>query len=345
MAQTVVVTAATSPLGRRVCERAAADPGVGRVIAVDAAPGAATGVIEHHVAALDDPEMKAWCQGASAVIHLGAGPGDVEAARALLLTAHRAGVPTLVVLSSATVYGAWPGNPVPLTEAAPLRPVPALAYAVERAEVERLAAGWRDERSAGNGQDAPTVAVLRPAITVGPGQPPSLGPTPWPRTVSLKLDDEAPAQFVHLDDVAAAVDLARRQRLDGPYNVAPDGWLSAEARRDLQGPAPRLGLPVAVAERIVALRWRLGLTGVPPGVLPYTMCPWVVANDRLKAAGWVPAHTNEEAFVEVDPGGPLTRSDPRRRQLLSLAALAIPLVAVVGAVTFVVLRRLRRLRR
>jgi nucleoside-diphosphate-sugar epimerase len=377
LAHTVVVTAATGPLGQRVCARAAADPTVDRVVAIDqpggpegptasapvASAGAAT--IEHHRVALDDPEMKRLCEGATAVVHLVAeqpalagsratgpggadGHGEVEATRALLATcATSAGVSTLVVLSSAMVYGAWPGNPVPLTEAAPLRPVPALRFAVERAEVERLAAGWRDERAAHLAGREPssqpvTVAVLRPAVSVGSGPPRRLGRSPWAAR-GLTVEDEPPSQFVHLDDIAAAIDLARRARLDGPFNVAPDGWLSAEARRGLGGPAPRLALPGAVAERLAALRWRAGLTRVPPGLLPYTMYPWVVANDRLKAAGWVPTHTNEEAFVAGDAGSPLDRVQPRRRQILSLALLAAPALAVVAG-ALVAVRRWRRSR-
>ena len=43
MAHTVVVTAATGPLGQRVCALAAADPAVDRVVAIDqpGRPGAA----------------------------------------------------------------------------------------------------------------------------------------------------------------------------------------------------------------------------------------------------------------------------------------------------------------
>ena len=50
-----------------------------------------------------------------------------------------------VLLSSATVYGAWANNPVPLTEAATLRPNPELEFAVRAAERERIASDWKDE--------------------------------------------------------------------------------------------------------------------------------------------------------------------------------------------------------
>ena len=76
MVPTVVVTAAAGPLGRRVCERVAADPAVGRVVAVDR-PGRAlaptltpAAAIEAHLLELDDPALAGLCAGASAVVHL-----------------------------------------------------------------------------------------------------------------------------------------------------------------------------------------------------------------------------------------------------------------------------------
>ena len=80
---------------------------------------------------------------------------DLVGVRRLLADADAAGVRSLVVLSSAMVYGAGPDNPVPLTEEAAIRPEPALPYAVARAELERLVADYRDD-----GADR-TVAVLR----------------------------------------------------------------------------------------------------------------------------------------------------------------------------------------
>jgi hypothetical protein len=71
--------------------------------------------------------------------------------------------------------------------------------------------------------------------------------------------------------------------------------------------------------------------------------PWVVANDRLRAAGWAPQSTNEEAYVSTHAGAPWSRISPRRRQDLILggaaaAVLAVPTAAVAA------LRRSRRRR-
>ena len=260
---------------------------------------------------------------------------DVAIARRVLDAAAAAAVRTLVILSSATVYGAWPNNPVPLTEDAALRPNPGLRFAVEKAEIERLARPVArgpvrgDRRPAarrardGGGRDQ----LDRSRLDAVDGLPTG--------------DNDPPSQFLHLDDLAAAVDLARRVRLDGPVNVAPDGWLEAVDRRAL-APAPRLRVPERVAVRIATWRWRLGLAPTPPGILPYARSAWVVANDRLKAAGWKPVQSNEEAFVAGHAAGPLATMSPRRRQEVALGVAGAALVGVVVAVTTVLRRRSRR---
>jgi nucleoside-diphosphate-sugar epimerase len=362
MGERVVITGAGSSLGRRVVARAAADPAVDTVVAidrVDRVPGApsTTGgaAVEHVTAALTDPELKRVFEGATAIVHLGATDQDGAAtdldgtgvayrhpgeARHLLEHAASAGVRTVVVLSSAMVYGAWPNNPVPLTEDAPIRPDPALGFAVAAAEVERLAGESRDERNQGGG-DPVTIAILRPAVAVGADRAGWLARSPWSAVGVRSGAPEPPAQFLHLDDLASALDLARRDRLDGPFNVAPDGWIPADQLRSLSGPAPRVQLPSNLAERVATMRFRAGFTATPPSVLPYTRHPWVVANDRLRAAGWVPSHTNEEAFVEADDGGPLAALNPKRRQLLAFGVVGAAGALLLGAVVALV-RRARR---
>ena len=134
---------------------------------------------------------------------------------------------------------------------------------------------------------------------------------------------------MHLDDLADAVDLARRGRLDGPFNVAPDGWMRSDELRKLAGRGPRVRLPERVSHRLAAWRWKLGLTSTPPGVVAYRVNPWVVANDRLKAAGWEPDHTNEEAYVLGDRPTGWASVSPRRRQELVLGGLGVVATGVV----------------
>jgi hypothetical protein len=153
--------------------------------------------------------------------------------------------------------------------------------------------------------------------------------------------DDPPAQFLDVDDLAAAVDLARRARLDGPRNVAPDGWVDGDTARALAGGVPRVRLPERLALRLAGWRWRAGLGDTPPALLPYTVHPWVVANDRLRADGWSPTSTNEEAYVTHHRAAPWATVSPRRRQELALAGSGLALVGAAAGVVSVLRRRRR----
>jgi nucleoside-diphosphate-sugar epimerase len=152
------------------------------------------------------------------------------------------------------------------------------------------------------------------------------------------------AQFLHLDDLAAAVQLAVRRRLDGVFNVAPDGWIAGERVRALSGERPRLKLPDRVAEVVAALRWRFQRGPIPPGLRSYTRHSWVVANDRLKRQGWSPTVTNEQAYVEGTENRWWTLITPRRRQELALGAMIGGALAIAGLAA-VGIRAWRRRRR
>lgn len=332
----VVVTGAHGPLGRRVCRLIAAEPDLDRLVRMASIPSD------------DSAELKRVFDGVDTLIHLGTSMGpeldgtgapgvDVAGTRRLFDVAGSVGVERVVVLSSAMVYGAWPDNPVPLTEDAPLRPNPELAFAVRKAEVERLALEWHAEHP------GTTVAVLRPTIAVSEETTGWMARSLW-QTGAVRPDDlEPPGQFLHLDDLAAAIDVARRVGLDGAYNVAPDGWIPPEQIRALAPPGPRLRVPGPVAAAIASWRWRLGLTPTPPEILAYTIHPWVVASDRLRERGWRPTNSNEEAFVAGVRAGPLATLNPRRRQELALGATAaVALAVVAGAVALVVRGRRRR---
>lgn len=347
-AHVVVVTGASSALGRRASALAIADPAVSRVVAIDRRPaGQVPAGVEVHQVDLATVDLKPLLEGASVLVHLAqatgpgseagdTGPGDGELAHLVLDAASAVGISHVVMLSSAVVYGAWANNSVPLTEDAALRPNPGVALASEKAELERAAAEWRDAHP------GTTVAMLRPTVTVtaeGNG---------WlaaalARSSSLPVtDEEPPAQFVDVADVAAAVDLARRARLDGPRNVAPDGWMDGETVRALAGGAPRLRLPERLAVRLAGLRWRWGLAPIPPALLPFTVHSWVVANDRLRADGWEPRSSNEEAYVGAHRAGPWATLSPTRRQELSLGAAVAALIGLTAGATALVRRRRRR---
>ena len=260
---------------------------------------------------------------------------DLAGVRRLLAGAAAAGVRSLVVLSSAMVYGAGPDNPVPLTEDAAIRPEPGLPYALARAELERLVAEYRD------GGPGRTVAVLRAAVILHVGSTEWLRRSPWGRRGLAPDDIRPPRQFVHLDDVIDAVELTCARGLDGTYNVAPDGWITGETFADLVGGASA-PLPARARRALWSLRRIVFGPAVTPGLEPYTERSWVIASDRLRAEGWQPRHTSEETLVEADPARGWRALSPRARQELSLGAVGVLAVGAVAGGVLLLRRRHRR---
>ncbi len=309
----VWVSDVQSPLGRRVTALLSAVPSV------------------HFVEAGD-------CEVA---IHLGAADPDARARRRESVTAGANDVvasidsaTALVLVSSAMVYGAWANNPVPLTEDAVLRPDVDFAYARQLAAVEQLADQWRQ------GASGRRVAVLRPVVAMAAD-----GTTELAGALAAGMgqrfgEEDPPAQFLHLDDLAAAVVLCVERGLDGVYNVAPDGNVAGASVRALSGATPRLQLPDRMAEVLNSLRWRFQRGPIPPGLGSYTRWPWLVANDRLKAEGWRPSVTNEQAYVEGTEAKWWTMITPKRRQELALGGMIAGAVALASA-TLRVIRSVR----
>jgi hypothetical protein len=66
-----------------------------------------------------------------------------------------------------------------------------------------------------------------------------------------------------------------------------------------------------------------------------------VANDRLKAAGWSPTSTNEEAYVAGHRAAPWATLSPQRRQEIALGAAGAALAAIAAG-TVAIVRRARR---
>lgn len=252
-----------------------------------------------------------------------------EVAEDLVAGADEIGVEHLVVVSSAMVYGAMPNNPVPLTEDAVLRPDPVFAYARQLATAELILERWR---TAAPGR---SVCILRPVVMMAAGETSSLASALAAGFARRFAGGATGAQFVHLDDVAAAIEGGVVQRLDGVYNVAPQGWVPAERVLALTGDMMRVPLPDRWAEAVETLRWRFQRGPIPPGLRAYTTSSWFVANDKLRATGWIEQVTNEQTYVEGTQGAWWTTISPKRRQELTLGAVIV--LALVGIATVVTL--------
>jgi UDP-glucose 4-epimerase len=337
----IAVTGASGLVGQRLLPRLAEQEQVTRLIGLDVRdPLRRVRNLVFHRVDIGGAELKPLLDAADVLVHLATvvdpipdetlmARVNVEGTRRVLEAAAAVGVRKVIRVSSAAVYGAWPNNPVPLSEDAALRPNPGFAPAVHAAEVERLLGDWREEHP------AVTVTTLRSAPVLGAGAErlPSrllLGRPP------LRVRGAGPpVQVVHVDDLVGALLLAVGDDLPGTYNVAADGWLSADDARALLPRSLLPALPAELLERVLARLWAIGLGDVPPNVVPYLVHPWVVANDRLHAAGWRPRHTNEEAIIEgVD-------SLPPPSHAVRYAA-GTALAATLGTAAGLLIRRRRR---
>jgi nucleoside-diphosphate-sugar epimerase len=328
---TVVVTGASGSLGRKVTAALANHPMVERVLAVDVVPlPAMSPRVEVHAfdlsraEALD--ELAALGKQADTVVHLAWEPQGKENLTVLrhVLDAAAAIEPAqLVHLSSGTIYGAWPDNAVPLTEETSPRPNPKLGYAVEKRAAEVIVGRWSE--------DHPDVAValLRPACTVGSHEQPLYRALAAGKRPPLGAEGRL-VQYLHVDDLAAAVVHVCEQGLSGTFNVAPDNGVQAEVAGALNGGSAMLPLPAPLRAVSTALRWRLWRRGAPPGARPYAENTWVIAGDKLRSTGWRPEYNSEQALVVTDERAHWSDLPPNRQVSATLAAAA-GVVAAVGA--------------
>jgi UDP-glucose 4-epimerase len=343
VAATVVITGVSGFLGQAVLRRLAGSPAVGRLVGLDVRePGFRPRELQFHLVDVAGSDLRPLFEGADVLVHL-AGVHDaipdenlmarvnVGGTRRVLEAAASAGLSKVVLVSSAAVYGAWPNNPIPLTEDAPLRPNPGFPLGVHKAELERLLAEWALARP------AVVTTVLRPAFVLGAHADHAIARLIRARVPFAIGGSTAPVQFVHEDDATEAIALAVERDLPGVYNVAADGWLSRDELRALVGRKVQPAVGPELMERALKRLWTAGLVDLPPSGVPYLVHPWVVAIDRLRAEGWAPRHTNEETVLACLGG-----REPGSAWKAAVTAAAGAGVATTGLVVAGLLRRRRR---
>ena len=149
--------------------------------------------------------------GADAAERLAETPQWVAASRA-------AGVRQFVCLSDYRVYGVKPGHPIPITERAE----------PDRVGIHRhIAAAEPDCEPPDDAttSDEMRIAVLRTAMTLGPGGASPAADEFLARRIRAGGKHNPPLQFLHEYDLARAVSVTIRGRLAGIYNLAGDGTI------------------------------------------------------------------------------------------------------------------------
>lgn len=346
--RSVAVTGVGGQLGGALTRHLDANENVARIVGVDRhRPVVNSHKFEFIQIDLSDEELADRLDGVDAVVHLAweLGPmagtldapgGNLEAFDNVLRAVDKSGVQQVVFLSSATVYGAWSDNPIPIPEDYPVRPNREFPYAVQKAEAERLLADWADNH--------PSVAitVLRPALTVVGRHESALARALGGAHAIRERGSSQPVQFVHGDDVCDAIELVLERGLTGAFNVAPNGFIRDGRAAELAGVGFRPRLSERLTPVFNGFAWLLGRVEAAPAVSAYISQPWVVANDRLRAHGWTPRFSNEEALVEWEPSSRWGQLSAKRRRQVVLSGAAAAAAGAAGSLGAVLLRRLRR---
>lgn len=216
---------------------------------------------------------------------------NVRATGNLLDSCAKSKVSQIIYVSSATVYGARPGNEHPFTEDDPVKPVPGFTYSEHKVEAEQLVLGY------GESHPECAVSVLRGCVVMGPGANNFITESLGLRFLPVPAGANPDMQFLHVDDYASAVHAVLTERSRGIFNIAGSGTVSWRDVVRITGskaiPAPKLLLKGAITAS-----WKLGLQDRSPSAgLAFIQHPWLVSTKKItKETGWRPAYTSIEAL-------------------------------------------------
>jgi UDP-glucose 4-epimerase len=216
---------------------------------------------------------------------------DVNGTHNVLEAAEHVGTRQLLVTTSGVAYGAFPDNPVPLTEDDPVRGVAGFSYARDKTESDRLCQLW-----AARHPDR-VMTIVRPCIVFGPNVDNYLVRlwTKQPFAVDVGTIDRD-IQFVHEDDVVEGIAGLLLGRHGGAYNVAGDGLMTNRECAELIG-VPIRKLPLRVYRGLAKTMWRLRQAEAPPGAIDFALYSWLLSNEKLKrTTGWAPKYSSRETF-------------------------------------------------
>lgn len=292
----VAVTRAASRLGEALAQGLLAAGN--DVVGVDARSGAAK--VAWRLTDLSSPQVVDALADVDAVVHVAHGVSltadlseSAETRRARLIrevqtltvAAAAAGVPHLVVVTSAMTYGAREDNPVPLPEDSARQAPDTEGMVADLVEIEEHL------ETARRVHPGMTVTSVRPAALVGPGVDTIITRHfETPRLLSLRGSHPA-WQFCHVDDLARAVHTVLHHRLSPVVAVGVPGHLTQQELEEQSG-MRRIEVSPSAAHGAADRLHRLGVLPLPASDLAYVSNPWVVHPRALTDHGWSPAYDN-----------------------------------------------------
>lgn len=295
----MAVTGSSGYLGQAVLRALEVDPEVEGVIGLDMVPGPESGKVCFVQMDVRDPGLGRLLkeEQIDGLLHLAfviEARGDptrmwevnVKGTANVLRAAVEAGVDRLVMMSSLAVYGAWPDNPVPLTEDLPPRPNPDDLYGQHKMQAEWLF------RNFAEAQPEVAIAIMRPCGILGPHlNTPFLQALQRAPFLPLPRGGRGLAQFIHEEDAARLAVLLTKRRVRGIFNAAGGGTLSWRAVYERLG-KPIVALPRRLQDGVVRLLWRVRMLPVLPVQMALIACPVVLSMERARRElGFQPQYT------------------------------------------------------
>ena len=215
-----------------------------------------------------------------------------NALEGVLRSCESATVGHVIYVSSHTVYGARPDNPIPLTVDAQRQAPPDLLYAQDNARAEQRLTEFAENR-----RDI-RVTVLRSCKVVGPSASSGLPVEAFPRWLVGVEGFDPPLQFLYEEDLARVLNILIERGISGAFNIAADGLVFYKELAEIIGSRilwlpPFLAYPMSQFVRDPHFQMEPGRSG-----LNLVRYPVVMSTSKLRqATGYRFWHTSQEALV------------------------------------------------
>ena len=222
---------------------------------------------------------------------------DIEGTKTVLREAELAGVQYFLHTSSTLAYGAYPDNPIPLTEDHPLRGNKEFHYSYNKMLVEQIL----DDFEA-NYNGSMLIGRIRPSTILSSdlksfftgilsGGWRTFYLTPYP-------DPKTPAQLLHVDDAIQAFTIMVEKRLQGAYNATPDHSVAVGDFASILG-GRGMRLPLKVLKGLLWVQWIFRISEAPSSYLDFVAYPFVASNEKLAKEGYKPKYSSEECLKTI----------------------------------------------
>ncbi len=304
----VAVTGASGFIGFRFLQELEAMDTLDKLVAIDRKPlPRPLHNIHSHRLDVSRPLARAFQRDSvDTVVHLafnlqeGHTPAEAEAIQKdnllglenLLKESLRARVKAIIYLSSHTVYGAYPDNPIPITEERGTRPLPNFQYGQTKFRSEQLLSKFAEENP-----DV-VVTILRCCMVMGPegGSRVTQG---FDQPALLKIAGaDPPLQFIHNVDLARILAMLSTNPRPGTFNLAGKGVLRYSEVANIMGKR-LVPLPSSFAYPVVDATWKFGAQKESTSIgLNFIRYPVIMATGKLRqTTGYKFRYTAREAVT------------------------------------------------